>query len=662
MLHFGGIISSDQTGFISERYIGCNIQRIQNLQTLCDENNINGALINIDFEKAFDSIEWEFVYQAMEHFGYPTKVINWCRTLYNNIETCIINNGNTTEFFKPERGVRQGCPLSPYLFIIAVEILSLWIKQNPKIEGLKDNRGGNYIISQFADDTSFAITNTKNNLLKLFEQLALFEKTSGLKINVNKTEILLLGSAKRLDIPAKFRSNIKDEVKCLGINIHKDAKTTARNNTANAMEKMKSTLKTWSTRNISMAGKIAIVKSLVTSQLTYVLSTLRSPDPTTITEINKSIYHFIYNSQTDKIKRRTLIAPYEEGGYKMIDIESQNEAIKMGWMKRLITTEGTWKKYVIDKCEIDILYLSRGNIKYEDLPFKFPEDSLWDELWKIWCKRNYKKEVTEFEDIINQNIWCNSHIKVDGKILKWKKWMKNGINWISDLLKTDENNNITFISTEEVSRKINHTVMHFHYISLLHAIPKSWKRKITSNDNSDEEEDLEEYKLIDRMLDTNKATKYIYEQLIHKKSQKPTETMAKWRQDLNTDTPDKELLKSLNDQRLCTINHKFRSFNFNFFHRNVPYQSRLHKMKIKDHPNCEECNCKETLTHLYWECPRSKRLWERLKLLVETYPKTCFNLNPEMFTWYRSMVFQQKQRNPSFLNTPNQALYPCEQV
>ena len=368
------IISSDQTGFISDRYIGCNIQRIQNLQSLCEENNINGALINIDFEKAFDSIEWEFIYKAMEHFGYPTKVINWCKTFYNNIETCIINNGNTTEFFHPERGVRQGCPLSPYLFIIAVEILSLWIKQNPNIDGIIDNQGGNYIISQFADDTSFAIRNNKNNLHKLFEQLTLFESASGLKLNVKKTEILLLGSAKPQDIPTKFRSNIKEEVKCLGINISKDAKTTARKNTIQAMEKMKSTLKTWSNRQISMAGKIAIVKSLVTSKLTYVLSTLKSPEPTMVTELNKIIYHFIYNSQTDKIKRSVLIAPYEEGGYKMIDIDSQNEAIKMGWMKRLITTDGTWKKYVVDKCKIDILYLSRCNIKYEDLPFKFPED------------------------------------------------------------------------------------------------------------------------------------------------------------------------------------------------------------------------------------------------------------------------------------------------
>ena len=141
----------------------------------------------------------------------------------------------------------------------------------------------------------------------------------------------------------------------------------------------------------------------------------------------------------------------------------------------------------------------------------------------------------------------------------------------------------------------------------MQAIQKPWKRKIASNYNSDEEEELEEYKLIDRMLDKKKATKYIYEQLIHKKGQQPKETMDRWRQDLNINTPDKEVLKSLNDQRLCTINHKLRNFNFNYFHRNILYQSRLRKMKIKDNPNCGKCKCKEILTHLYWECPHTKR-------------------------------------------------------
>ena len=158
------IISTDQSGFVNNRFIGSNIIRIQNLIEMCKEEEIEGILINIDFEKAFDTIEWDHLLRAMAFFNFPIKFIDWIKCFYTNIETCIINNSNTTKMFQPSRGVRQGCPLSPYLFVITVELLSLWIKQNPYIEGIKSKQGDDYTISQFADDTSMAIINHKNNI------------------------------------------------------------------------------------------------------------------------------------------------------------------------------------------------------------------------------------------------------------------------------------------------------------------------------------------------------------------------------------------------------------------------------------------------------------------------------------------------------------------
>ena len=105
------------------RYIGENIRLIFELLDTTDENNIPGLLLFSDFEKAFDSVNHEFMYKCLEHFNFGNELINWVKLFYNDAKSCVSNNGNLSDFYKVQRGVRQGCPLSPYLFIICIELL-----------------------------------------------------------------------------------------------------------------------------------------------------------------------------------------------------------------------------------------------------------------------------------------------------------------------------------------------------------------------------------------------------------------------------------------------------------------------------------------------------------------------------------------------------------
>ena len=90
--------------------------------------------IFLDFEKAFDSIKWNFLFKALDKLNFGPDFKNWVRTFYCNITSCVTNNGYASDFFNLERGVRQGCPLSDILFVLGIEILALAIKKNPKIE------------------------------------------------------------------------------------------------------------------------------------------------------------------------------------------------------------------------------------------------------------------------------------------------------------------------------------------------------------------------------------------------------------------------------------------------------------------------------------------------------------------------------------------------
>jgi hypothetical protein len=116
-----------QKGFMKDRFMSENTRLLYDLMHYLEENDMVGLLL-VDFEKAFDSIEWKFLRKALNSFNFGPSICKWFETFYVDSKSCVINNGHTSNFFNLERGCHQGDPLSSYLFIIGVEFLSLQIK------------------------------------------------------------------------------------------------------------------------------------------------------------------------------------------------------------------------------------------------------------------------------------------------------------------------------------------------------------------------------------------------------------------------------------------------------------------------------------------------------------------------------------------------------
>ena len=140
------IINSDQTGFIKGRKIGENIRLISHIMDYTKTENLSGILLSLDFKKAFDTHEWPCINKVLDTLNFGESVERWISVFYANIE-------KATKWFKPSRGVRQGCPLSPYLFVLIAEILAAKIRQNSLIKGIY-LFGNEAKISQFADHTN----------------------------------------------------------------------------------------------------------------------------------------------------------------------------------------------------------------------------------------------------------------------------------------------------------------------------------------------------------------------------------------------------------------------------------------------------------------------------------------------------------------------------
>ena len=330
------IVNKDQTGYIKKRYIGQNIRLVQDVVHYAKTYKQNGIVLFLDFEKAFDSIEWNFIYCSLEKFNFGNGFITWIKTLYSNPKACIKNNGWTSDGFNLQRGIRQSCPVSALLFTLAVEILACRLRTSVTLNGytLKANDCQRSIkISQYADDTQLYIKDVDQIPIAL-SILKTFSEYAGPKLNITKTEGLWLDNHFPHEQTIHGIRITVGPIKCLGIYVGGDAQICNKLNWNGPIENMELLLNTWKKRDLTLFGKITVIKSLAISKLNHQIMNCQYDDDI-IKRINKILYGFIWG-KIDRIKRNTLICNIQEGGLNMIDIESHIEALNATWIERIL--------------------------------------------------------------------------------------------------------------------------------------------------------------------------------------------------------------------------------------------------------------------------------------------------------------------------------------
>ena len=186
------LIDNSQTGFISGRNIADSIRLVYDIIHTTEKLNIPGLLVCIDFQKAFDSISWDFVYHTLLYLGFGPGFLIWIRLFNTDIRAMVLQSGYISDNLKIERGCRQGDPIPPYLFILAAQILTRLIIQNPVIKGIFVN-GTEFKITQYADDTTLFLDGSQSSLTAALNTLELFGSFSGLRMNTKKTKVIWIG-------------------------------------------------------------------------------------------------------------------------------------------------------------------------------------------------------------------------------------------------------------------------------------------------------------------------------------------------------------------------------------------------------------------------------------------------------------------------------------
>ena len=189
------VVAKDQTCGVPGRYIGENVAFLRDVVEYAASSNVSVAILSLDQEKAFDRVDWTFMHATLRKMGFGPSFVKWVNLFYTNVQSSINVNGYLSPFFTLSRGVRQGCPLSPLLYVLVSEVLAANIRSNPRIIGL--SLPGAPVsfspISQYADDTSLILC-SDDSIVAALETYDLFEKGSGAKLNQSKSKGLWLGS------------------------------------------------------------------------------------------------------------------------------------------------------------------------------------------------------------------------------------------------------------------------------------------------------------------------------------------------------------------------------------------------------------------------------------------------------------------------------------
>ena len=266
------VISPDQSCGVKGRNPTLNNRLLQDIVSDLNNRGLGGAVLSLDQEKAFDRVDWGYLQRVLDRMNFGPSFCQWISLFYTGISSSVLVNDHCSHFFSVSRGVRQGCPLSPLLYIIIAETMACAIRADPLIDGFA--LPGNWLVKicQYADDTTIFVM-TDCALCRVFEIFQGFELASGAKLNVTKSHGLLIGTwASRTHLPIALQWS-SEFITVMGSHL---ANTISDESWKAPVEKLDSVLSTWRTWALSFHGRALIVNMMGGLSVLWYLASSRN--------------------------------------------------------------------------------------------------------------------------------------------------------------------------------------------------------------------------------------------------------------------------------------------------------------------------------------------------------------------------------------------------
>lgn len=189
--HMPNLVSNAQSAFIKKRSIHDNFMYVRNLARRFHRTKSPTLLLKLDIKKAFDSVRWDYLMDLLRHLGFPSHFRDWVSTLLSTASSRVLLNGIPGDPIRHGQGLRQGDPLSPLLFVLAIDPLHHILAKATAQGSLHPLRGRPIRASLYADDAAIFVAPIKSDIQFLASTLASFGEVTGLVTNCAKSLVRL---------------------------------------------------------------------------------------------------------------------------------------------------------------------------------------------------------------------------------------------------------------------------------------------------------------------------------------------------------------------------------------------------------------------------------------------------------------------------------------
>jgi exonuclease III len=357
------IIHPNQTSGIKGRSIVDNLHLLRNIFDYVSQKDIPCAWINLDFLKAFDRCSHRYLFEAISGYGFNESFQKWVRILYNNVSSSVIVNNHVSEPFAYSRGVRQGCSISPLLFVLCLEPMAIKIRKEESIKGLAlPGRPVSVKDVMFADDVTGVVTSGRgmDSFMHIVDRFCF---ASGFLLNFIKTKGFFLGKWRsRSDHP--FGISWPERVKLLGCLF--GYTVSGDDIWGPILKKFQKVLNFSKLSGLTLKQKSIIISTFACSKIWYTGSIYIMPK-VYIDQFQASIYKFLWpTAHYEPISRAVQILPFLNGGLSVVNVKLKLCAL-----------------YIMHLCR----YISNPNLS-------------WGCFTNYWCALHFRK--------FNIDLWSNS--------------------------------------------------------------------------------------------------------------------------------------------------------------------------------------------------------------------------------------------------------------